>query len=120
MEKFEVEKMIKNLANLYPGTFKIREAKELAEVVDNWFFYLEDENSHKIAQNLKAHVKTRRFPPTIADLLKINQERAIPSYEETRLMLDEIKNIVPATKEERERATEGIKELLEGWKKHDE
>lgn len=120
MEIYEVTKLIQTISRFYPSNFRVK-PEELEVFVEDWFSVLENEDSTKIAKNLKEHLRTKHFPPTIADLLRVNvnQERAIPGIEETRLLLEKMDSVVPATKEERERALGGMNDLVKGWKKNE-
>lgn len=114
MKKTEIAKLLQTISHFYPNNFRIK-PEDMTEAIDDWFFMLNDEDSAKIARNLKEHIKNKHYPPTIADLLKkrVTGERAIPGIEETRKMLDEWKNVIPATKEEREREFVKIRAIFE-------
>jgi hypothetical protein len=110
VEIFEVTQLLRQIATVYPTTFKIKPGLE--SMADTWFLYLEDEDSVKIAENLEVHVKNKHFPPTIADLVRPSTGRAIPSYEDTMLMLEHHKERVPSTEEGKQRGIQKLAEAL--------
>lgn len=71
----------------YPANFKI---ENLEKTADAWLLVLRDSERNVVMSNLSKHVKTNRFPPTLADLLQIpivdkyeNGRRAIPNVDDT-------------------------------------
>jgi hypothetical protein len=60
----------------------------LLNVVNLWHDILKDYDFDNIKVKLTEHIKTSKFTPTIADLIHVEKrDRAIPTIEETKVML---------------------------------
>lgn len=126
MNKLEITEMLDAIVTYYPGSFTVKPEAYKA-TVEAWYLFLKDVNKEFVMKNLADHVRTERFPPSIADLLKIpaedkyeNGRRAIPNTEQTLLMLEEYKNRKVASPEVRERELAKMREFLkEGRKTND-
>ena len=86
MKKTEVLTTLNAIAMYYPN-FKVG---SLEETTDAWHLLLQDSEDAVVTKNLIEHIRTNRFPPTIADLLKLPEarDRAIPTAAETIQMLN--------------------------------
>jgi hypothetical protein len=86
MEKKEVVEIIKNISTYYGGKFKMDDPQG---VVNAWFDILKDYEFTEIVENLKNYVKNNHFPPSVADIIKVEpaKDRAIPGYEDTKAMM---------------------------------
>lgn len=77
MDKMQVMKLIQNIEQYYNNPFtrnlhliepgKSKEEK-LISVVKLWHSGLEDQDSNLVMKNFMGHVKTNKYPPTIAEL----------------------------------------------------
>lgn len=60
------------------------------QVIILWTSFLNGQDTEVVQENFKEYVKNNKFPPTIHDLIKPNEEvRARREKEETRLRLQE-------------------------------
>jgi hypothetical protein len=85
VKKSEIVNLLETIVTYYPS-YKIY---NLEDRVEEFHRYLHDADYEQVMKNLDTHIKTDRFAPTIADLLKINANvgRAIPNVAETRALL---------------------------------
>lgn len=120
MEKYEVAEMLTKITFLYPMAKK-NIMSEMDEMTETWHEYLKNISYEQAIKNLDYHVTTRHQAPTIADILRVVETsgRAIPGYEETRKMLDEWKDKVPASKEAREKGLAEMRVALFGEDRRD-
>lgn len=91
MNKKQVLQLIKAIESFYDNPFTKKRGvtnqddsneKVLMDTLNNWHEMLKDENAEIVFDNLKQHIKTNKFPPTIAELLKKEerQGRYIPRH----------------------------------------
>lgn len=116
MNKLDVAQLLKTICMYYPN-FKI---EDVDKTTNAWLLVLQNDDASVVGKNLANHVRTEKFPPTIADLLKIpvvdkyeNGRRAIPNAEQTKLMLESYENKTPATREKINEVSEKVWEILE-------
>lgn len=83
MTKKEVLKLIKTIEQLYDKPFTKKRSvfhqndsveKILMDTVNAWHDILHDEDSEIVFTNLAYHAKTSKFPPTIAELLRKDEQ----------------------------------------------
>lgn len=111
MKKIDVVSVIDIVEKYYPS-FKY---DSIDEITDDWHRFLKNADLEDVKVNLERHIKTNRFPPTMADLLvKNNGNRYIPSSKETQLLLHQGEKQI-ATKEFQDKALAEIKALAEGF-----
>lgn len=85
---------------------------------DIWCEMLADEEWGKVMINLKNHIKSSSYLPTINDLLKSTEvlkegTKYIPSVEETTLYIESINNMKSDVSEERRKEhLENIRKIL--------
>lgn len=75
MTRDQLKTVFKILANVYPN-FEVS-----SEKLDIWHEFLQDQDYEAVMERLKAHVKEKKFIPTIADLRE-QREVTPPCYEE--------------------------------------
>lgn len=110
MNKLEVAELLKTIIRYYPN-FKF---DDMDKTTNAWLLILHDEDGYVVGQNLAEYVKTKVYPPVIADLLKASDgNRYIPNGEETQLLLQKHGEV--ATKEVQDKAIAEIKALTEGF-----
>lgn len=83
MNKKQVLDLIIKIEEFYNNPFTRNlghdETKEqkIIKVVDSWSLMLEDQDYKHVMKKLKKHVRSNKFPPTIADLYEEPQESKI-------------------------------------------
>lgn len=84
MTEIEVKKLFLIINNTYHGfVFDEHKVKIWSDLLRNVDFQLAQ-------KNLRSHIMTEKFPPTIADIAKKPEPKGpIPNAEETRLMLEQ-------------------------------
>lgn len=74
MEKHDVRKLLEQIIGLYPN---IKLSKDTAGI---WAECLQDISYEQARKNLKEHVKSNRFPPTIADIRGVRKRSTDEEY----------------------------------------
>lgn len=75
MTRDQLKTVFKILANVYPN-FEVS-----SEKLDIWHEFLQDQDANAVMERVKAHVKEKKFPPTVADLRE-QKEKVPPYYDE--------------------------------------
>ena len=114
MKIYEVLEVLDVITTYYPNFLKVEDLQRTAKA---WHTFLEEMDQAEVLRNLHEHIKTDRFPPTVADLIKFEEtehsRRAIPNNQETLLMLAApFENKQAATEEERKEGLKAIQEVL--------
>lgn len=87
MNKKEVGKILNTISTMYQNKFKYDDPIALLEV---WHDSLKDCEFDQIYENLKSYFKVNKFPPSVADLIKVEQrDIAVKNYVETLAMIEE-------------------------------
>lgn len=83
MNKKEVLKLILAIERLYDKPFTKKRSifnqndsieKFIMDTVNTWHDILQDEDPEMVFKNLACHVKTNKFPPSIAELLRKDEQ----------------------------------------------
>jgi hypothetical protein len=69
MTRDEVKEVVKILGVFYGNTLKI-DPVNIKSFVDSWHWILKDYDKAVVMKNLKSHVETNKFPPSVAELIK--------------------------------------------------
>jgi hypothetical protein len=80
--------------------------------VEAWHMILKDYDFDEVGQNLKNHVESSSFAPTIADLVKKHTGRSIPGVKETQLLITQYERAETASKEVVEEELAKIRKIL--------
>lgn len=84
MDRKQTAELLQTIQASYPGKFN---PPDPARMLDTWEKALRSHDSNIVSMNFERHLTTSVFPPTIADLVKVNPSdrlNAIPNAEETR------------------------------------
>jgi len=85
----EVVKLFKAITMSYPA-FRVPDDMAKEQVM-HWYQHLKDIPFDVAMQNLREHIHTERFPPTIADIRRgYSEESNVPGVEETKEWLAEL------------------------------
>lgn len=90
MTRAEVVELFKAITLSYPA---FRLPDELAkDQVLHWYEHLKDVPFEAAMENLREHIRTERFPPTISDIRRgySEEKSTVPGAEETRQWLREV------------------------------
>ncbi len=114
MNREQVKELFKLLVNFYP-TFEVT-----SEKVNAWHKFLQNYEAETIFTNTENHIYENKFPPTVADLVKVNhQEVVVPTVEETKKMLEKYNHYKPASEKVVEEELKKMREIL-GIKRNDD
>lgn len=100
MNKQEVLTLIEQIEKLYNNPFtrkrnitdKDKSDEEIIiDIVNIWHEFLKDDDAERVFGNFKKHVRTSKFPPTIAEL-KTEPKPKNEALERIRLMKKEVRN----------------------------
>lgn len=76
MQKSEVLQTIAMIQTYYPSNHKLpTDEKSVSQLANAWLLMLDDVPYATVKRNLKEHVLTNKYPPTIADLCQISNKR---------------------------------------------
>ena len=104
MDRKQVIQVLNSIQHSYPGKFNISDA---AGLVNEWSKLLLPYEAEVVERNLQRHIKASPFPPSISDLVKQqgtpDRVQAIPDVEETKRMLDSMKQPEKISAEEKKR-----------------
>lgn len=100
MTKQEVLLLIERIEQLYNNPFTRKrnitnqdktDEEVIKDVVIMWHEFLKDDDAERVFENFKKHVRTSKFPPTIAEL-KTEPKPKNEALERIRLMKKEVRN----------------------------
>lgn len=111
MDRQDVIQLFKIIQDTYGNKFTVEDP---GRKIDTWLMSLGEHDATKVAGNLKTHIETNTFPPTIADLVKkpIQGDRAIPNAKETQLLLQGYSEVKPADEKTRAEALAEMRKIL--------
>lgn len=112
MNKEQTVGVLKAITTYYPN-FKMDDPKA---TVTAWHLILQDYEINNVMANLAVYVKNNRFPPSVADLIHVEQpkDRAIPNYNETKELINkwDSEKANKASKETAQKALADIRAIL--------
>ena len=90
MTQGEVIELFKAITLSYPA-FRVQD-ELMRDQVLHWYEHLKDVPFEAAMENLREHIRTERFPPTIADIRRerMEEKSSVPGVEETRRYLAEL------------------------------
>lgn len=88
MELREIASIVNEVRLTYSNQFKDYPIKEMLELYEK---HLMNEDYEKVIKNLDNHIKTSKFAPSIADLIKRPENfYRVPTFEETQKDLERL------------------------------
>ena len=71
----ETRKMLRLLRTAYPRFYQDLDAERVGDVIDLWREMFEVDKFDHVYSAVKEYIKTEKFPPTIADIYAVVEEK---------------------------------------------